>query len=133
VFAVAPLIAAQLPPFSSQRDHWCVKVMGVVPVHVPFVAVSVSPIFGVPVTTGGSVFVGTTVIAASPVRAAPRTEPVATAATASTSGTGQRRPRMVKRDISSPPWWIAPQVLPLPRVHFVTTLSAFVKAPSGVR
>ena len=92
VLAVAPLIAAQLPPFSSQRCHTYVKVGVGVPVQVPLVVVSVEPTLSSPLMTGGAVLFGTVWLAASPVRATPNATPIPSAAsTSSRSGCHGRR------------------------------------------
>jgi hypothetical protein len=57
VLLVSPAIVAQLipfgpPPVASQRSHRYWKVIGAVPVQLPFVVVSVCPCTVVPVTTG---------------------------------------------------------------------------------
>ena len=43
VLSVAPPICEQLPPFSSQRRHEYVNVIGAVPVQVPLLVVRVWP------------------------------------------------------------------------------------------
>ena len=58
VLSLAPLIAEQLPPFSSQRRHEYAYVIGAVPVHVPLLVVSDLPSSGVPETAGGDWFDG---------------------------------------------------------------------------
>src|SRR5262249_45497887 len=58
VDCVAPVMFAQFRPFASQRRHTYVKVIGVVPSHVPAVAVSSCPTVSVPVIVGGAVLLG---------------------------------------------------------------------------
>ena len=53
-------MAAQLAPAASQRRHWYVRVCGVVPVHVPTIALSARPSRGVPEIDGRIVFAGGT-------------------------------------------------------------------------
>ena len=57
VVAVAPLIAAQLLPFWSQRLHAYVYPVGL-PLHDPFVVVRVEPTVVVPEIVGAAVFPG---------------------------------------------------------------------------
>ncbi len=57
MFAVAPVIAAQFAPAVSQRDHAYVNVIPV-PVHVPWLAVSVWPTAAWPLIVGGWVLGG---------------------------------------------------------------------------
>src|SRR5919198_760542 len=45
-------MSAQLSPLLLQRSHWYVKVIGCLPVQLPFETVSVCPCFGVPDTVG---------------------------------------------------------------------------------
>jgi hypothetical protein len=63
VLLVSPGIVAQLTPFTpppdvSQRSHRYWNVIGVVPVQLPFVVVSVSPWTVVPETCGSPAFLG---------------------------------------------------------------------------
>jgi hypothetical protein len=58
VRSVAPGIVAQLLSFESQRRHMNANAIGVVPVHVPVVVVTVSPSRAVPERTGRTVFTG---------------------------------------------------------------------------
>ena len=51
-------VSSQLPPVAEQRRHWYEKRIGVVPVHVPFVAASRPPATGEPATVGGTVLCG---------------------------------------------------------------------------
>ena len=81
----APVMALQLFPVASHRLHWYENEIGVVPLHVPLVAVSVCPTCAVPVTVGEFTFVGFTVIAADPLRNDPKSAPIAIAASASTT------------------------------------------------
>ena len=60
---VAAEINVQLPPSAAppllgQRTHWSVNAIGGVPVHVPFVPVSVCPTTREPEATGSDVFLG---------------------------------------------------------------------------
>src|SRR5919201_4303929 len=55
---VAPAIVEHEPPPALQRCHWYVKVIGVEPVHVPFVAKSNEPLVVVPEIEGRNVFTG---------------------------------------------------------------------------
>jgi hypothetical protein len=55
---VAPGIGTQTNPDGSQLSHWSANVIGVVPVQVPFVALSVCPSTGVPDTVGEEVSAG---------------------------------------------------------------------------
>ena len=72
------------------------------PFQVPLVEVSVEPTLSSPLIVGGAVFDGTTVLAACPVRATPKIDPIAIAAIASSSTDGQRRPKVVMRVIRLP-------------------------------
>ena len=56
--AVAPAMFAQLAPAELQRRHWYVYVIGAVPVHVPFAAVSVCSSCAVPEIVGSTVLTG---------------------------------------------------------------------------
>src|SRR2546423_1854319 len=60
VGSVAPETSAQLAPTRSQRRHWYVKVIGVVPVQLPRSATSVWPSRAVPEIDGGRVLAGGT-------------------------------------------------------------------------
>ena len=55
----------QLPPVASQRCHWSLKLIGWVPVHVPWLTVSVAPSFVVPMIVGAAVFFGAWPVAAA--------------------------------------------------------------------
>src|SRR5688500_432774 len=57
VFPFAPMIAEQLPPFTSQRSHAYVKLVGE-PDHVPGSAVKVSPSCAAPEIVGGGILPG---------------------------------------------------------------------------
>jgi hypothetical protein len=48
----------QLSPDGSQLSHWSANVIGVVPLQLPLVAMSVWPSWGVPDTVGGEVSAG---------------------------------------------------------------------------
>ena len=72
------------------------NVSGVVPDQVPSVVVSVEPTFAVPEMTGGVRSFGATLLAACPLWAEPKTEPIASATSASGSASSQRRrPRVM--------------------------------------
>jgi hypothetical protein len=55
---VAPAMSTQADPSASQRRHWRVYVIGVIPVQIPSVVVSVCPLTALPDTTGGDVLAG---------------------------------------------------------------------------
>ena len=52
------LLPSAAPPSDGHRTHWNVNAIGVVPVHVPVVPVSLCPTVGVPEMDGSAVFVG---------------------------------------------------------------------------
>jgi hypothetical protein len=88
---VALAIAAQLSPFASQRVQAYVYVVVLsVPLHVPWLAVSVEPSWAAPEIVGVAVFVGAAWVAALPVSGLPNTAPIAVAATASPTEASQR-------------------------------------------
>ena len=62
---VAPAMSEQFAPAASQRRHWYVKLIGVLPVHVPSPAVSVCPSWAVPLIVGATVFAGGTAATAA--------------------------------------------------------------------
>src|SRR5262249_52500035 len=62
-----------------------------VPVQVPLVVVSVEPTLRSPLITGGTVFTGTVRLAAWPLLATPKTDPIASEARARSRAAGQRR------------------------------------------
>src|SRR5712692_8473752 len=64
VVPVAPTMSTQLLPFASQTCHWCVKETA--PVHVPLLAVSVSPTAAVPEIVGRLLFTGAVASATTP-------------------------------------------------------------------
>src|SRR3954447_10091862 len=78
-------MSAQLPPVPSQRLHWYLKVIVPVPLHVPSLVVRVCPSVGVPVIVGGAVFVGLSFADACPRLAWPKTAPIASAVSASST------------------------------------------------
>src|SRR5262249_8079175 len=55
---VALLISTQVAPFVSQRSHWPLKVIGVVPLHLPGSANSVWSCWAVPWIFGSATFTG---------------------------------------------------------------------------
>src|SRR5689334_12067645 len=83
---------AQLPPLLSHRLHWYEYVIGVVPVHVPLVVVSVDPSVVVPEIVGGAVFLGVSLAEAWLFVAAPKTAPIASAVRASPAIRASVRP-----------------------------------------
>jgi hypothetical protein len=68
-------------------------VNGVVPVNVPLLAVSVEPDWVVPVIVGGAVLFGATLLEAWPFWVVAKTDPIASAASASSVAFAKRPPR----------------------------------------
>src|SRR5579862_6335947 len=69
-------MATQEPPAASQRCHWYVYLIGLVPDQVPFPAVTVEPIVADPLMEGAALFDGgvapvTTAVAADGCDAVP--------------------------------------------------------------
>src|SRR3954451_12536335 len=100
-------MSAQLPPVPSQRLHWYLKVIGVVPVQVPSVVVRVCPSVGVPEIVGGAVFVGLSFADAWPLLAWPKIAPIARAASASSTILAARFRVSLRR--MSAPWSVMPR------------------------
>jgi hypothetical protein len=72
---VALSMLAQPEPLVSQRRHWAVYLIGVLPVNVPGVSVSVDPRLAEPVMAGGEVLLGAALVAAEPLLVDPMTAP----------------------------------------------------------
>src|SRR5262245_9361651 len=87
---------AQLLPLESQRCHWYLNVIGVVPLQAPGPAVSVLPTEAVPVIVGGEVLDGTVFVCA---RAAP---PPSVAASASVATSAPASTATSRRETAEP-------------------------------